>query len=190
VNLEWVQWGNVPAWIGAVGTPVGLFYTARAFNRQRKESAAENMRRREALARQVHVLDPQWIRQWASRTRPRIHELRVTVDNQAAALVRSLRVWVVVPDGYERAGQIAATEPPQTVQANTPLPLSLNLDAGDDLPDDYDPVGYFAGKQFGKVPEPWITFYDGDGVAWRRAMTGELTELSSLPEPPAPPERT
>jgi hypothetical protein len=38
VNLDWVQWGTVPAWLAAIGTVGGLGYALRLFSREGKAS--------------------------------------------------------------------------------------------------------------------------------------------------------
>jgi hypothetical protein len=55
VDVDWIQWGNLPQWLAAIGTAGGLFYALRLFRRESRARHEQDEDRLRDLAKYVAV---------------------------------------------------------------------------------------------------------------------------------------
>src|SRR6266545_2917710 len=64
MTLTWLQWGDIPTWLAAIGTVGGLFYALRLFRREAQTGRQRDEDRLRELARFVAV----WINEKGTLT--------------------------------------------------------------------------------------------------------------------------
>jgi hypothetical protein len=192
LDLSWLQFGTLPAWVAPTSVLAAVFavLTYRRHNREKRE---EDQRRREEQARQVHVITPRWGGQDVFVSTDddgnrledahEFHRLKLAVHNSSDRPIRQVRIHYIVPAGYYLAKTTRDTEP-QNIGPSTrkewseSLRPELNPRHRIDSPE-ADEWGLFRLEGLrphapGNLPEVWATFQDSDGHLWKRTLNGAL----------------
>lgn len=150
----WIQWGNVPSWVGFAGTTVGLFLTGKALRRQNRNFEEQHVRRVNVYA-EFHSSEP--IQEGTRDT------WSIVVENCGGDPVPKATPTWTTPVGYDDSGDEQQL-PPMRVKAENEVRWTVVADRR-------------GRSSLHGTPDVSVRIQDIEGRHWIRRDNGKLSRI-------------